>query len=98
MRASITLSELTVSDSTKVALPRKGVVLFVGPNNAGKSQALRDLAAVVTGRAPGVVIPEAKVRHTGTSEELLETFQQDRSIFRTPNSGDSVDLGPEFHN
>ncbi len=93
MRASITLSELTISDSTKVALPGKGVVLFVGPNNAGKSQALRDLAKIVTSQDSGVVILDAKVDHAGTSEDLLETLQQDRAIVRSATSGDRVDLG-----
>lgn len=93
MRASITLSELTISDSTKVALPEKGVVLFVGPNNAGKSQALRDLAKIVTSQDSGVVILEAKMDHSGTSEDLLETLQQDQAIVRSATSGDRVDLG-----
>lgn len=93
MRASITLSELTISDSTKVALPEKGVVLFVGPNNAGKSQALRDLAKIVTSQDSGVVILEAKMDHAGTSEDLLETLQQDQAIVRSATSGDRVDLG-----
>lgn len=93
MRASITLSELTISDSTKVALPEKGVVLFVGPNNAGKSQALRDLAKIVTSQDSGVVILEAKMDHSGTSEDLLETLQQDQAIVRSATRGDRVDLG-----
>ncbi len=32
------LSTVTVSDGTSVDLPDAGVTLFVGPNNAGKSQ------------------------------------------------------------
>lgn len=38
---------LTVSDGMKIQLPAAGVTLFVGPNNAGKSQALRDLFGLV---------------------------------------------------
>lgn len=33
----------TTSDGTTVAIPESGVVVFVGPNNAGKSQSLKDL-------------------------------------------------------
>ncbi|MEN0083165.1 MAG: AAA family ATPase [Leifsonia sp.] len=34
---------MTASDGTTVAIPESGVVVFVGPNNAGKSQSLKDL-------------------------------------------------------
>lgn len=87
------LRELTISDSTKVALPDKGVVLFVGPNNAGKSQALRDLANMGPRRGPGVVIREVDAGYMGTSEELAETFQQDGAIVISSARGDQVDLG-----
>ena len=36
-------SSITTSDGTITAIPPSGVVVFVGPNNAGKSQALKDL-------------------------------------------------------
>lgn len=34
---------LTVSDGTSIPVPDSGVTIFVGPNNAGKSQSLKDL-------------------------------------------------------
>jgi energy-coupling factor transporter ATP-binding protein EcfA2 len=40
------ISELTVSDGTKVEIPKSGVTLFVGPNNAGKSQSLKDIQGI----------------------------------------------------
>ncbi len=90
--ASIALRELTISDSTKVVLPDGGVVLFVGPNNAGKSQALRDLAKLATSKDTGVVVLEVKVDQKGTAEDLLETLEDDRAIVRSLTSGDRVDL------
>lgn len=39
----VRVSSLPFSDGVNVPIPREGVVLFVGPNNAGKSQSLKDL-------------------------------------------------------
>jgi hypothetical protein len=39
----IRVTGLSFSDGTVVRVPQEGAVLFVGPNNAGKSQALKDL-------------------------------------------------------
>lgn len=39
----VRVTGLQFSDSTPVSVPGDGTVLFVGPNNAGKSQALKDL-------------------------------------------------------
>ena len=39
------LQSVTFSDGSTLPLPSVGVVLIVGPNNSGKSQALSDIAA-----------------------------------------------------
>ena len=39
----VRLTTTTVSDGTQISIPQHGVVLLVGPNNAGKSQFLRDI-------------------------------------------------------
>src|SRR5690606_16979643 len=46
---SLTLryESITFNSGTKVDLPSEGVVIFTGPNNAGKSQALRDILGYV---------------------------------------------------
>lgn len=41
--AKLWITELTVSDGTKLDIPKSGVVLLVGPNNVGKSQSLKDI-------------------------------------------------------
>ena len=37
------VDNLRVSDGTQIEVPERGVLVFVGPNNAGKSAALRDI-------------------------------------------------------
>ena len=40
------ITEITLSDGTTIDIPRSGVVLLVGPNNAGKSQSLKDIQGI----------------------------------------------------
>lgn len=42
----VRIKQITVSDGTKVDIPSSGVTLFVGPNNAGKSQSLKDIQGI----------------------------------------------------
>lgn len=94
MSAMIAITRITLNDETSVDLPESGVVLFVGPNNAGKSQALRDISKLMTSNGDtGVVVRSAEIDHRGTSEEVNQRMQNDRSIINSPTSEDSVALG-----
>lgn len=66
-RLRLSLARLTVSDGTPVDIPVGGVVLFVGPNNAGKSQALRDIYQQLFQPSPQapVVVPHIEVHRVG---------------------------------
>ena len=44
---SVTFESLTFSDGTTVQLDPTDIVVFIGPNNAGKSAALRELELFV---------------------------------------------------
>ena len=94
MPATTAITSLILNDGTTVDLQESGVVLFVGPNNAGKSQALRDLAKLATsGDSTGVVIRSAAVEYRGTALELLHRLTADRAIVHSAEAGDVVDLG-----
>ncbi|MBN9157054.1 AAA family ATPase [Microbacterium sp.] len=94
MSATTAITSLTLNDGTRVDLQESGVVLFVGPNNAGKSQALRDIAKIATsGDTTGVVVRSAAVEYRGTAEELIEQMTDDRAIINSPTTGAVVDLG-----
>lgn len=96
MRASTVVTNFTVNDATRVAVPSSGVVLIAGPNNSGKSQALRDIRRLVSSRGEqGVVIREATIEYVGSTDELIETLEADRSIVATPN-GDRVSMGDGY--
>jgi energy-coupling factor transporter ATP-binding protein EcfA2 len=42
----VRITQVTVSDGRDIPVPENGVVLLVGPNNAGKSQFLRDITGI----------------------------------------------------
>lgn len=55
--ALATVNSIEFSDGTRELVPNSGTVIFVGPNNAGKSQALRDLQDTIRNRShEGVVL------------------------------------------
>lgn len=94
MRAGIRITEFTLSDGTAVSLPASGTVLIVGPNNAGKSQALRDIAKLIASRTDtGVVVTALSVSYRGSNKELEETFEADGSILKSGGIADRVTLG-----
>jgi ABC-type cobalamin/Fe3+-siderophores transport system ATPase subunit len=65
------VADVVVSDGTRINLPEAGVVLFVGPNNAGKSQALRDIMGHARPNGPYLakVLPSVNYAKHGTAED-----------------------------
>ena len=72
VRPSVTIESMEFSDGTVVALQPNDIVLFVGPNNAGRSLALRDIEEHIGTTKQRKVIKSAKLRRTGTIEEFRE--------------------------
>lgn len=96
MTAAIIVKSLQINDGTKVDVPERGVVVFVGPNNAGKSRALRDIRTLVVtqnGEAGQVVI-EVEAEYRGSPDDLLAKFHADRAIHQG-YGGDVVEMGPD---
>lgn len=94
MRAKVVVRSLNLNDGQTVPVPATGVVLVVGPNNSGKSQALRDISkAISSDSEAGIVVESADIDFSGTADELLATFEEDRAILRSPTAGDRVALG-----
>jgi ABC-type uncharacterized transport system ATPase subunit len=83
---SITFESLTFSDGTVIALEPTDVVLFVGPNNAGKSAALRDIEGHIGLRFEGTVVKEAKLRRVGTIDKLRQIVETHTRIGGNPQT------------
>ncbi len=84
---TISFEKLTFSDGTEVNLGVGDIVVFVGPNNAGKSAALRELEQFIGPPVRQTVITNASLRRTGSPQEV-------RSFLETTarKSGDAPNL------
>jgi hypothetical protein len=69
VRPSVTIESMEFSDGTVIELQPNDIVLFVGPNNAGKSLALRDIQEHIGLATKRKVVSSAKLRRSGTIEE-----------------------------
>ena len=68
---AVTLESITFSDGTKITLQPTDVVILVGPNNAGKSVALREIEEHIRNPYRGTVVTRVDLRRVGTEEELV---------------------------
>jgi hypothetical protein len=75
------ISTITFKDGTQLNLNRQEVVVFVGPNNAGKSAALRDLDYKLDTRVhQGLVISEIAYNTEGTEAGVAAWFDSLQKI------------------
>ena len=67
---SVAFESITFSDGTTVQLDSTDIVVFVGPNNAGKSAALRELENHIGPPIRQTVTKAVQLKRTGTVEQL----------------------------
>ena len=96
---SVTFESLTFSDGTTIELDSADVIVLVGPNNAGKSIALRELEEYIRGDQETKVFKSIKLRKDGTPESF-ETFlhnhvkiRESRSVFEIVCSRSDIERG-----
>lgn len=78
---------LVFNDGTSVELRRDDIVVFVGPNNVGKSQALRDIHELLDGdRNNSIIVTEATLK-----KEKPPTDEFLRKIAIETNNGGRMD-------
>ena len=71
---TVSFQSISFSDGTEVSFEPNDVVVFVGPNNAGKSLALREIEQHVGNHSDTMVIRSTNLHKTGTAEELSAYF------------------------
>ena len=79
---SVTFQSITFSDGTTIELGPTDIVVFIGPNNAGKSLALRELQGYLGSNREAIVIKSTQLHKTGTQEDL-RTFLDKNVVVRT---------------
>ena len=90
-RPQVTFESVTFSDGTLVEIESHDVIVLVGPNNAGKSLALRELHDYVGGKPESRILTSAKVRSVGTPE-LFENFVRKNARVVSQNQGNSINI------
>jgi energy-coupling factor transporter ATP-binding protein EcfA2 len=84
---SLSFKSITFSDGTELTLDEDDIVVFVGPNNAGKSAALRELESWVARSRSGLVVKTAELKKVGTSTDLRNYLEANAQ-----KSGDPANL------
>ena len=75
-RPTISFESVTFSDGQTFSFDEDEIIVFVGPNNAGKSASLRQLQACVARSDAQSVITGATFRKTGTSSDLRKYLEK----------------------
>lgn len=75
---SYRLSKVEVNNG--VQIPLGNLTVIIGPNNAGKSRALKDIASITTQRsgAPTVVVQKVEWSNPPSFQELRSTYRLER--------------------
>ena len=68
---SVCFRSIVFSDGTRIDLQPTDVVVLVGPNNAGKSLALRELDMMLRHSQAGKVIRSVQISKDGTLDEVM---------------------------
>jgi putative AbiEii toxin of type IV toxin-antitoxin system len=87
LRPRLSFATITFSDGTTLNLDEDDIVVFVGPNNAGKSAALRELENWVARDHAGLVIKSATMRKAGDQNTLRAYLDA-----KAQKTGDSLNL------
>ena len=64
----ITLEKIVFNEGTEIELSPTDIVVFVGPNNMGKSQSLRDISNAISTDNGNVVVKDVKIAYHATEQ------------------------------
>ena len=90
-KVRLTFASITFSDGTTVRTEPLDVIVLVGPNNAGKSLALRELHEFVRGEPESKVITAVTKDVAGTAESF-EGFVRENTRVELQNNGRSISI------
>jgi AAA domain, putative AbiEii toxin, Type IV TA system len=75
-RPTLAFEAITFSDGSTLTFDDDDIVVFVGPNNAGKSATLREMEALVGRPEAGLIVRSAQLQKTGDSNSLRAYLDQ----------------------
>ena len=76
MKARIWLSKIHFSDNSIISVDKNDIVIFVGPNNAGKSASLKEAATLLqTKNKKGKVLKDITIDKEGDEKDLIDLLE-----------------------
>ena len=64
--------KIKFNNGKELDINKNDIVIFVGPNNAGKSQSLSDIYQLAKNKVPTIVVSDIEVSKEGSLKQLLE--------------------------
>lgn len=75
MSLQLAVESVTFSDGTQVSVPAGGVLVIVGPNSSGKSEALRNIQSLIEQNAASPAVVSIEMTREGSSEEFYKYME-----------------------
>lgn len=102
VKASGYISQLTFNNGKTLDIRKNDIVIFVGPNNAGKSQSLKDIYALAKDKVPTIVISDIRTeKQQGSVLAALESITPSEAIGQVKRfhlNNELVDYGAYMEN
>lgn len=73
--ATVNVQSLVFSDSSQIDFADAKLIIFVGPNNAGKSAALKEIQLIAQGEAETKVLKDASISKDGSVAQIKEYIE-----------------------
>jgi predicted ATPase len=84
MSIQVWISMLEFSDGSKIPFDKDDIVVFVGPNNAGKSASLKETEKLLqANQNPGIVIKDLRVAKDGDTNKMLQHLEAISKTYHT---------------
>lgn len=81
MKTRVWISEMTFSDDTTLQFDKDDIVVFVGPNNAGKSASLKEAASLLRSKKIiGKVLKDITIDKVGEVTDLLDDLTSNSTV------------------
>ena len=96
-RPTVTFREITFSDGKTIELEEDDIVVLVGPNNSGKSLALKELEQHLDNPPTSLAVKEVKLHNTGTQGDFLALLQEQTDITIRGSSYEVKGAGFNLH-
>lgn len=75
MQPRIWIKELEFNDGTKIPLDERDIIVFLGPNNSGKSTCLNEINNLIKSTSfEGKIIKSIKTETSGSLDDLISTL------------------------